>query len=104
MMRSLLFVAAVSLVPVSSVLGAPDEKPAAYTFQMNDRPLTPGYIHLEGSAERPAVGDLVDVDRYVMILGEERTQSFLHLDNDECILWSVGPTGHRQAAAVTVKW
>lgn len=80
------------------------EQVAGYTFRLNGKPLTPAFLHLDGTPERPTPTDLIHVDGQWMPLGTEKVQSFREGNRDEGILWMEKPGGKRQAVAATVQW
>lgn len=80
------------------------EKARGYTFTMNGQPVTPRFIHLDGTTQQPAPGDLINIDGLWMTLGTEKKQAFQAMDRKEGILWMEKASGGRQAVAVFVRW
>jgi hypothetical protein len=106
MSRTFVFLTGIALALASPGGRAADPPPPGkYSFQINGEAFTPEFIHLEGTADRPADGDLFDVWYHFRLpVGPDRKQSFEISPEDDTVLWSLTPGGRRRPAAVAVKW
>ncbi len=82
----------------------PEKSGSGYSFTLNGEPYEADFVHLEGTPEKPAPGDLFEIADLWMVLGQEKNQAYHLLSREEGVLWVEGPGGRRRAAAARVRW
>lgn len=76
---------------------------AGYRFTINGRPSDPSFVHLEGTPEQAAPGDLVEIGRFWMVLGPQKVQAYHTSREEDGVVWVDDSDGRRSVAAVRVE-